>query len=246
VATEKKAKKFSASKAIKKMAEESAKKKKEKPAKIIVAKPVKYLATKEEAGQRTAHIKEVFQSMGKMWWSLGSEVKKAIEDRVPEALGRSAHEWMTDCFGDGWLKIYRAHRIMKAMTGVEMKKLEQISEGNAYVLSRLPEKTRKDPAWLKKAVELNNDDFKAAAEKFVAKKTGISDPMVPVKEALGFSTIPTSLRDIMKVTIKAAAAIMGADLDEKKGRLDVVEAIFAEYQLNHQGQPSKLQEDDAA
>lgn len=191
-------------------------------------------ATPEEAKATTTQVKEIFEKMGRSWWELGAAVKKAIEARVPEALGKSAHEWMEHCFGDSWLKIYRAHRIMKAMQGVEMDKLTQISEGNAYALARLPEKDRKAPETIKKAIELKNEDFKELVDKKIAKKTGINDPMVKLTDALGFSTAPKSFGEVVKAAIQKAAQVLSADIDTKQGRIDCVEAIFADYTVAYQ------------
>lgn len=211
-------------------------KKKDAPVKVAkVSKKVeKYKASPVEAKDRTSHIKEMFSTMGKMWWELGAEVKKAIDDKVPEALGKSAHEWMTECFGDSWLKIYRAHRIMKAMSGVEMDKLQKISEGNAYSLARLPEKVRKSDEWVKKAATLGNDEFKEATEKFITKKTGAApDPMVKITDVLGFQRIPKTLADVVKVSMKQAAEAVNVDLDTAVGKIDAFEAIVSDYQLNN-------------
>ena len=195
-----------------------------------LAKPKRIRVTAEEAKSRTVHIREVFVRMGKMWWELGAEVKRAIEDRVPEALGQSAHAWMESCFGDSWLKIYRAHRIMKALSGVEMEKLEKISEGNAYALARLPEKVRKSSEWIERATKLTNEKFREAADKFIERKTGIKDPMVKLVEVLGFSTVPKSFASVVQQAIVLAGKTQPElDLNEKAGRMAAVEAVFSDY-----------------
>lgn len=195
-----------------------------------------------EANERTANIKQIYSTMGNLWWKLGVEIKKAIDDRVPEARGQSAHEWMTECFGDGWQKMYRAHRAVKALSGVEPERLQKISEGNAYVLARLPEKIRTTNEWVKKATELPNEKFAEAAEKYTAKRTGIQDPNVKILDALGFSKIAKSFAEIIKETIALACKEMNTDPSGAGFRADAVEAIFAEYLTNHQEVPGTIDE----
>src|SRR6267378_1164721 len=149
-----------------------------KPKTTKLAKPTRFKATLEEANKRTKEVKEKFAVMGKLWWELGAEVKACIDDYIPEALGKKATEWMKECFGDSWLRVYRAHRAIAALPGVSKEKLEKISEGNAYQLARLPENIRKSEEWIDKAGKLENEKFKEAVEKQREKKGVKKDPMV--------------------------------------------------------------------
>jgi hypothetical protein len=198
-----------------------------KPKKL--AKPSRFKATLEEAKKRTAEVKEKFAVMGKLWWELGAEVKKCIDDFVPEALGRKATEWMKDCFGDSWLKIYRAHRAISALPGVAKEKLEKISEGNAYQLARLPEKIRKADEWLDKAAKLNNEVFKEIVEKQREKKGIKRDPMVKFMEIFGCNSVPKTLAATMKQALKLAGEAEQVDMDTKEGRITAIECIFSEF-----------------
>jgi hypothetical protein len=208
-------------------------------------------ATKEEAESRTAHIKSLYQKMGSTWWEIGEEVEKAVVDRVPEALGQSFSLWAEEIFGEGWLRIRRAFLAVKATKAIPHEKRVQISEGNAYHFTHLPEKERKSPEWLKKAIDMDNEAFKAATDKFIERKTGIKDPMMKLVDALGFSTVPKSLFDIISETMKLAAEVLRADLTTKQGKIDCFEAVWSDYltaygSAGHYEEPEPPEESRAA
>lgn len=219
-----------------------AKRKKDAISKAPDEKPKKlarFKATAEEARKRTAAVTEKFATMGKLWWELGAEVKACIDDFVPEALGRKATEWMKDCFGDAWLKVYRAHRAIEALPGVPKAKLEKISEGNAYQLARLPAKIRKESVWIDKAIKLPNDEFREVVDKQREKKGVKRDPMVKWKEIFGIASVPKTLAELMKHALKLAGENSDADLYTKEGRITAIELIFAEF-VTSQAQPEEI------
>jgi hypothetical protein len=185
--------------------------------------------TREEAQSRTSHIKGLYKKMGLTWWELGEEVERAVDDRVPEALGQSFSQWAEAIFGEGWLRIRRAFLAVKATKHLTHEKRVQLSEGNAYHFTHLPEKERKSEEWLKKAIALDNDAFKAATDKFIEKKTGIKDVMCKLADALGFTTIPQSLSEIVKETMVLAASLLSVDLTTKQGAIDCFESIMSDY-----------------
>lgn len=215
-----KKKKKSAAKLI-----EAAKKEVEKKAIVKVMPKV----TKEEAQSRTVYIRSLYKTMGNTWWQIGEEVEKAVNDRVPEALGQSFSLWAEEIFGEGWLRIRRAFLAVKATKALPHEKRVQISEGNAYHFAHLPEKERQNPEWLKKAISMDNDAFKAATDKFIEKKTGLKDPMMKIVDALGFNTVPKTFFDVITETMQLAADVINADLKTKQGKIDCAEAIFSDY-----------------
>jgi hypothetical protein len=205
----------------------------------VAKKPFRFKATAEQARTRTAKVKETFATMGKLWWELGAEVKSCIDDFVPEALGRKATEWMKECFGDAWLKVYRAHRAIAALPGIPKAKLEKISEGNAYQLARLPANVRKDSAWIEKAIKLPNEEFKEVVEKLLEKKGVKRDPMVKWKEIFRIASVPKTLAVVMKQALELAGKNGDFDLDTKEGRINAVELIFSEF-VTSQAQPEDV------
>lgn len=208
------------------------------PELVPAKKPARFKASAAEARHRTESVKQTFATMGKLWWELGAEVKSCIDDFVPEALGRKATEWMKDCFGDAWLKVYRAHRAIAALPGIPKSKLEKISEGNAYQLARLPANIRKKPDWVEKAIKLPNDEFKEVVEKQREKKGVKRDPMVKWNEIFRIASVPKSLAKVMKDALELAGKNGEFDLDTKEGRINAIELIFAEF-LTSQAQPQE-------
>lgn len=192
-------------------------------------KLARFKASAEEARNRTNTAKQMFASMGKLWWELGAHIKACIDDFVPEALGLKATEWMKDCFGDSWLKVYRAHKAVAALPGIPQSKLEKISEGNAYQLARLPAKTRKDSAWIDKAIKLPNEDFKEVVEKQREKKGVKRDPMVKWNEIFRVTSVPKTLAELMKHALDLACKNSDSDPDTKEGRINAIELIFSEF-----------------
>jgi hypothetical protein len=212
-----------------------------KPVEAPLKKPARFKATAEEARTRTAKVKETFATMGKLWWELGAEVKACIDDFVPEALGRKATEWMKECFGDAWLKVYRAHRAIAALPGVPKAKLEKISEGNAYQLARLPAQARRLPVWIDRAIKLPNEEFKAAVDKVRESKGEKREPMVKWNEIFRITSVPKTLAKVMRDALELAGKNGEFDLDTKEGRINAIELIFAEF-ITSQAQVQQKQE----
>jgi hypothetical protein len=204
---------------------------------VAKKKPARFKATVEEARKRTVSVKKMFQTIGKLWWELGAEVKACIDDFVPEALGQKATEWMKDCFGDTWLKVYRAHRAVAALPAVPKAKLEKISEGNAYQLARLPKQVRQKSEWIEKAIKLPNEEFKHVVDSHREKKGEKRDPMVKWKDIFRISSVPKTLAKVMENALELAGKNGDFDLDSKEGRINAIEMIFAEF-LTSQAQPT--------
>jgi len=205
-------------------------------------KPARFKATAEQARTRTASVKEKFATMGKLWWQLGAEVKACIDDYVPEALGKNATEWMKECFGDAWLKVYRAHRAVAALPGVAEKTLEKISEGNAYQLARLPKPERKKPEWINRAIALPNEKFRDAVDKLREKKGVKRDPMVKWRDIFGIVSVPKTLAELMKHALELAGKQEQQDMDTKEGRINAIELIFADFVTGLTGAPVAQEE----
>lgn len=208
---------------------EAAKKQVASTAIVKLAKPEKPKLSKAEADERTERLAQLAKQYHSIWCALGMEIARAVADGVPAATGLLFTDWTQKVFGDEWQKIRRAFLSYKALSHLPMEKLERISEGNAYVLRSLPEKTRKDPAWVKSAIDMPNEKFKEKAEKFLVKKTGLRDPMVKFPEAFGYSTLPKSLAKTVTNTLKLACKVNDFDWDQKEGRISATEAVFSEY-----------------
>ena len=230
-------------------AKKAVEKKAKKPAKQAIVKvkaEVLPKATPDEARSRTAYIKSLYTQMAKNWWEIGEEVERAVNDRVPQALDMAFSAWAQDIFGDGWQRIRRAFLAVRAMKNVSPEKRVQVSEGNAFNFRRLPEKERGSAEWLKKAIEMDNEAFKSATDKFIEKKTGIKDPMVKIVEVFGFVTIPASLSGIFKEALVLAGRLNDFDLETKAGRISAAEAMVSDYVTTYTGAQRASKSDSEA
>jgi hypothetical protein len=138
--------------------------------------------------------------------------------------------WVEDLFGEEWQRIRRAYLSVQALKDVPLEKLKDISEGNAYQISRLAEHGIEPKTWLKKAIKLKNEEFRQQTEKLIRKKIGINDPMVKLSEAFGVEMVPESLCEKIHQVMELAARIEEADLKTTAGKLTALEAIVSEYE----------------
>src|SRR5205807_3911603 len=105
-----------------------------------------------------------------------------------------------------------------------------LNEGNAYQLAQLPAKARTSEEWLKRAAEMKLEDFRAAILEELRTKYKVNkEPMLLIAAVLGFSTIPETLKITIKEAMDRAAAAEEVDLETKAGKIDAIEAIFANY-----------------
>jgi hypothetical protein len=130
-------------------------------------------ATKQEAVKRTAERRKQWKSLETGWLALGRAVEQDVALHVPEALGTTFTAWLESTFDCSASKVFQAFRASKALKGIPEEKLNQITQANAVRMATLPEKERKSPEWVKKAVELPMNEFKSEVEAHIEKKTGI-------------------------------------------------------------------------
>ena len=130
-------------------------------------------ATQKQAKQITADLRKAWKGLEVGWLALGRKVERAVELHVPEALGTDMTSWMQSTFDCSASKVFQAFRASKALKGIPEEKLNQITQANAVRMATLPEKERKSPEWVKKAVELPMDKFKESVDDWQEKKTGI-------------------------------------------------------------------------
>lgn len=120
--------------------------------------------TKAQAIIRTKKHRKDLLGLKKGWLQLGRSVAKSIALGVPAALGMTMRAWIDDTFDVSAAHIFRVLQNFEALKGVSEKKLEQMPEGNAHQLTRLPEKERKNPAMIQKALTLKPSEFKEVVD----------------------------------------------------------------------------------
>ena len=129
--------------------------------------------TKREAETRTSQHKKDFAGLQKGWHLLGKEVAKSVDLGVPAKLGKTMRAWLDETFEQSSSHIFRQLQNLRALDGVPDKKLEQIPEGNAHQLTRLPEKIRKSAEVIEKATTQTPAEFRDTVNDIREKKFGI-------------------------------------------------------------------------
>ena len=184
--------------------------------------PKLVLATKPQAEKMTAKVVAHVKAMETSWWELGRLVNDCLSQRVPAALGMNAHDWMAKVTQGSTSKAWRALRISRALQGVPQRDVKQLSEGNAFSLSRLPQKQRESREWVKKAVELPNEKFQDAVESHIEAKTGVRrQEFVSTRISL-----PRDIFEQWESAVKKMAGVLGIDIETNPGnRIQVYEAF---------------------
>ena len=132
-------------------------------------------ATPAEAKRETEEIRQDWREIESSWFRIGEKVTHALDRRVPDALGMSATAWKKHVFGlKGIPRIERALRMYRTLGDLPKEKVLHLAEGNAYNLTRLPQKTRRSEKWLAKAATEKVEEFRENVEQEVEKSTGIT------------------------------------------------------------------------
>lgn len=170
--------------------------------------------TKKQAERMTRKLIESWKTFERSWAGIGKMVNECLKKNVPAAMGMNAQQWLEKCIPGSASKAWRALRIHRALEGLPAKKVEQLTEGNAVALARLPEKQRKSKVWLEKAIETPNEDFKNVVDTEIAKKTG-----KPVEEFLRLTiSLPRSVFDEFEKAVMKIGKILNLDLEYMPNR----------------------------
>lgn len=194
--------------------------------------------SKAEAQKRTEAHKRDFSVLRKGWVHLGQEVAQSVDLGVPSALGMGMRDWLDTTFEESASHIFRQLQNVRALKGVSQAQLERMPEGNAHQLAtRLPEKERKNPAVIKKAMEQAPAEFRATVKEIREKKYGIKpEPFKTFAVA-----VPMGVYDQLIAAQDKMAAILGLDLaDEKKHAYALITIWEAVAVLINQTDESKL------
>lgn len=198
------------------------------PETIVVAqaKPTRIeVATEREAKAATERVRAKFQSLGSAWFELGREVADCLDRQVPHAYGlasqgksMNAADWMELCFPNSVPKIYRALRIAKVLKALPEDRVKLLTEGNAYNLTRLPEKMRTDEEWLDRAVELPNEQFSQAVDEVLEKKGHAPKEQYVTM----FPKMPENFAELFDEAEKKIAGVLELDIATKPGLKSIV------------------------
>jgi hypothetical protein len=170
-------------------------------------------ATKAEAIRNQVTLRNKYRECERTWFSLGLDVKQAMERHEPEALGLSFSEWFAETFEESDSTLWRALRSAKVLGHLPESTLNQITTVNADQLTRLPEKLRKGPEsdkWVKKAIDLPTEKFKQEVNQ-AREQCGIKSDKFKT-----FSrTFPSDLYDQILEMESKLADILGVDISQR-------------------------------
>lgn len=119
--------------------------------------------TKKEALARTAEIKREVGTAKKMRIRILRTIAASVDRREYEIAGfEDLGTWLEhvgiETSVSHFLRLLHNIRALKHVTDAQ---LEAMPEGNAHTLARLPEKTRRDPKMIERAVSEKPAEFKA-------------------------------------------------------------------------------------
>lgn len=178
-------------------------------------KAVKREITKAEAQCRTAKHKRDFSAIEKSWFSLGKEVAESVRLQVPAKLGMNMRAWLDQTFSASSSHIFRQLQNLRALDGVPEAKLERMPEGNAHELAtKLPEKMRKSPEMVEKAINLPPAEFKREVAAIRHDKFGIT----PSKYRTFAVCVPIEVYEFLKEAEAKMARVLQLDLEDEDAR----------------------------
>lgn len=180
-------------------------------------------ATKAEAQERTKSLKRDYRALETGWMNLGRDARIALDRHVPEALGMGAQDWLVSVFGESIAKIKRALRIEAGLRTLPDAEVKQLSEGNAYNLTRLPEKERTAPEMVAKAKALAKDQFQHVVDTRLANLRGQAD--APEQFITFRVSLPKSVYEELKEAEEKMAEAMEVDLERPSGRITTWKGI---------------------
>ena len=165
--------------------------------------------TKAQALARTKKHRQDLLGLKKGWLTLGRAVAKSIDLGVPAVLGMGMVDWVNDTFEVSASHIFRVLQNFKALKGVSTSQLEQMPEGSAHQLTRLPEKERKSPAMIQKAITMKPAEFKKVVDE-ARQKNGYP----PEEWATYARRIPKAIYDSMLEAEAKIARLLQVDIAE--------------------------------
>ena len=148
------------------------------------------------------------------WWKLAKMIQACIDQHVPAAMGLNFTTWIEARFGKRKLSdAFRKLRIVRALKALPETRVKALPESNAYALSRLPEKERRDRKWLKAAETTPVAEFEQKVEQRIEQKTGIKRE----KWVHWFPMMPEGDKDILEAAEQKLARLFGFDLMQQPG-----------------------------
>lgn len=170
--------------------------------------------TKKDAERKTEAVDRLIKEMEGSWWKLAKMIQACIDQHVPAAMGLTFTTWIEARFGKRKLSdAFRKLRIVRALKALPEYRVKALPESNAYSLSRLSEKDRKDRKWLTAAETTPVAEFEERVEKHIEQKTG----MARERFVHWFPTMPEADSQLLEDAESKLAKLFGFDLKQQPG-----------------------------
>lgn len=177
-------------------------------------------ARKRQAIELDSEVRQLVREMDQVWLRVGRLCQRCRSERLYQELGfERFDDWISDAVGWSRSRAYVAMRAARDPVPIRDAELDRMTMQNADILSRVPKS--KQAALVEAAQTQTEREFRKTVERTVP---GLHlENMVHVE-----FWVPQSLADVIERCIEKAKM-----LNETDSRTAAIEAIFAEYDLQH-------------
>jgi hypothetical protein len=183
---------------------------------------------KQQATELDSEIRQLVREMDQVWLRVGRLCQRCRSERFYQELGfERFDDWVSDAVGWSRSRAYVAMRAARDLVPIRDADLDQMTMQNAEILSRVPKSKQ---ATLVEAAQTQNErDFRKTVE------ATVPSLHIEVNVHVEF-WVPSSLAEIIERCIEKVKM-----LNETESRTAGLEAIFAEYDLQHPDPEEELE-----
>jgi hypothetical protein len=175
---------------------------------------------KQRATDLDREVRQLVREMDQVWLRVGRLCQRCRSEQLYQELGFERFEdWISDAVGWSRSRAYVAMRAARDLVPIRDAELDRMTMQNADILSRVPKS--KQAALVDAALKQTEREFRQTVEATIPSLH--LEGMVHVEFWL-----PRSLVEVIERCIEKAKV-----LNETESRTAAIEAIFAEYDLQH-------------
>ena len=173
-------------------------------------------------------VRELVRKMDQVWLRVGRLCERCRGERLYQELGfERFDDWICDAVGCSRSRAYVAMRAARDLVPIRDADLNQMTMQNAEILSRVPKS--KQPALVEAAQAQTEREFRKTVEAIV--------PSLHLEGNVHVEFwVPRSLAEVIERCIEKAKV-----LNETESKTAALEAIFAEYDLQHANPEEELE-----
>jgi hypothetical protein len=168
-------------------------------------------------------VRELVRGINRAWFQVGRLCERCRNELLYIELGfKTFDSWIDDAVGCSRSRAYVAMRVTRDLVPIRDADLNRMTMQNADLLSRVPKSKQ---AELVQAAQMQTEqEFRSTVDAVV--------PGLHLEDKVHVEFwVPRSLAEAIESCIEMAKV-----LNETDSRASAIEAIFAEYNLNHSGQ----------